>query len=159
MLANIAAATEPHRRGYRLKEALQTYGRDGNVSVVDLIALSVQHTMERISPAAVIVPTRGGSTARNIARFRLPVWITAFATRESVCQDLQFSYGVNAVHVSEAVGDWDAFSRDWLQSKGITDGLAILTQGPSPEYPVGNHRMDILELGAMPPGGTASGGV
>ena len=157
MLAKIAAATEPHRPGYRLKEALQTYGRDGNVSVVDLIALSVQHTMERISPVAVIVPTRSGSTARNIARFRLPVWITAFVTRESACQDLQFSYGVNAVHVSEGVGDWDAFSRDWLRSQGITRGLAILTQGPSPETPVGNHRMDILELDATPPGGTASG--
>ena len=146
MLASIASSTEPHRTYYSLKEALKTYARDGHASTVDLIALSVQLTLERVSPVAVIVPTHNGTTARNIARFRLPVWITAFSSLESTCQSLLFSYGVDPVHVSEELSEWNTFAREWLHSRGISHGRAILTQGPAEENPNGSHKMEILEL-------------
>jgi pyruvate kinase len=146
MLAAIAAATEPKRPTWPLREALETYGRDGNLNAVDLIALSVHHTIERMCPRAVIVPTLSGATARNISRFRLPVWITALSPDESTCQTLQFSYGIEPVAVDEDRPDWSTFARAWLAEQGITDGQVLLTQGPSPQNPCGNQRMEILVL-------------
>jgi len=147
MLAGIAASIEPNRPRWPLREALETRGWDGNVRTVDLIALSVHHSIERICPRAVLVPTQSGATARNVGRFRLPVWITALSPNEPTCQALQFSYGVEPVKVDADRPDWSAFARSWLAEQGVSDGLALLTQGPSEQHPCGNHRMEILELG------------
>ena len=146
MLASIAAATEPTRAYHRLEEALQSYGQEDELQAVDLLALSIYYTQKRVAPVAVIIPTRSGATARNVARFRLPVWITAFCQDESTCQALQFSYGVNPIYVSDQNGDWDGFARNWLRSQGIGTGMALLTQGPSEQAPAGNYRMEIMEL-------------
>ena len=146
MLAKIAAATEPHRSNEHLRKSLQMFRRDDPINVVDLIALSVQRTLESGQPVAVVVPTRSGGTARNIARFRSPVWITAFSPNDATCQNLQFSYGVNPVLVKEDLADWGTFAREWLHAEGINEGLALLTQGPSEQNPSANHRMEILEL-------------
>jgi pyruvate kinase len=147
MLAGIAAATEPARSREALKLALEHYGKDGNIGVVDLIALSIQHAFERICPSAVVVPTRSGATARNVARFRLPVWITAFSATPDTCRQLQFSYGVHPVSVPEELEDWSDYTREWLEARGITEGLALLAQGPSAQNPHANHKMEILQLG------------
>jgi pyruvate kinase len=112
----------------------------------DLIAISVESALERMSPAAVIIPTRTGTTARHIARFRLPVWITAVSTEEAICQGLQFSYGVFPVHAPEDPEDWRAFARAWLRVHEIPGHLVILTQGPSPKHPDDNFRMEIMDL-------------
>ncbi|MEA3278344.1 MAG: pyruvate kinase [Pseudomonadota bacterium] len=146
MLASIAAATEPKRPTWPLQEALETYGKDKDLGAVDLIALSVHHTIERMCPRAVIVPTLSGATARNIARFRLPVWVTALSPNESTCQTLQFSWGIDPIAVEEDRPDWNTFARRWLSDQGVTDGLVLLTQGPSAHNPCGNQRMEILEL-------------
>ena len=149
MLAKIAGAIEPHRPRYGLKEELRTYGRDGNLSVTDLIALSVEITLERVTPATVIVPTLSGATARNIARFRLPVWITAVSPEQTACQGLQFSYGVYPVHEPDYPADWNTFAMDWVRSHGMDEGLVVLTEGPSPLHPETNHRMELIELGLV----------
>jgi pyruvate kinase len=130
-----------------LREALETYGRDGNVSFTDLIALSVETTLERVSPATVIVPTRSGATARNIGRFRMPVWITAVSSSETTCQGLLFSYGVYPVYEAEHPDDWKAFARSFLQSHGIEGRLVVLTEGPSSKHPGANNRMELIDLG------------
>ncbi len=146
MLASIAAAIEPERDNRLLAQALGAYGDGGPLRAVDLIARSVYHTVERSAPQAVIVPTRSGNTARSIARFRLPCWVIAFSPVPNTCQALKFSYGVLAVEVDDDLPDWSEHGRCWLADKGIQDGLALLTQGPSEEHPCGNHRLEILEL-------------
>jgi pyruvate kinase len=88
--------------------------------------------------------------ARNVARFRLPTWITAFSTDETTCQKLQFSYGVYPVRVEKELADWTPFTRQWLYSNGVTSGLAVLTQGPSSEHPAASHRMEIVDLAKQP---------
>jgi pyruvate kinase len=146
MLARITAATEPHRPDIRLREALKTYGRSGDVSRVDLIALSVQLTLERVTPAAVIVPTVSGYTARNIARFRLAVWIAAISPHVETCRHLQFSYGVHAVHEPRHPENWTAYARKLTRDHGLEGEMAVLTEGPSPRNPEANHRMELIEL-------------
>jgi pyruvate kinase len=146
MLSKIAKATEPHRPGYRRKEFLETYGLDKNISHVDLIALSVYFTLERSSPAAIFVPTMSGATARNVARFRMPAWITAVSPHESTCQKLQFSYGVHAVHEPDYPDDWNTYAQQWVKTHQLEGNLALLTEGPSPIRPDANNRMEIIDL-------------
>jgi pyruvate kinase len=147
MLASIAAETEPHRTPWKSSKGLKTYRQVDNVSVVDLITLSVELIMRRATPVALIVPTVSGATARNIARFRLPVWVTAFTPDPSTSQSLQFSYGVNPVNVEQDLEDWNLFCRKWLRANGIMTGLALLVQGPSVGHPDTNEQLEILKLG------------
>ena len=146
MLTKIAAATEPHRIAHSVRETLKAGKGDGELSLANLITLSVATTVERVSPAAVIVPTRGGATARSLTRFKLPVWIAAVSSQESTCQGLQFSYGVYPVHEPEHPEDWRGFVRQWLQTHGVDGNLVILTEGPSSKYPETNNRMEIIDL-------------
>jgi len=143
MLARIAAEVEPHRPRRPFADLI---GDTADPKAVDLIAESVYHTSERVGPHGVMVPTRSGATARNIARFRLPAWVIALSPNEATCQSLQFSYGTHAVRVDEDRADWGTFVRRWLADRGVARGLVLLTQGPSAQNPCGNHRMEIVEL-------------
>jgi pyruvate kinase len=146
MLADIAAATEPHRQRHRLKEAIENYGRDKNISMSDLISLSVYFTLERSLPLAVFTPTKSGITARNISRFRLPVWTIAVSPDASVCQGLQFSYGIFPQHEADYPEEWKSYMRNWLNEYDIAGKMVILTEGPSAKHPAANHRMELIEL-------------
>jgi len=146
MLAKIAATIETHRSAYRLQETRKAYGSSPNLHFTDLIALSVEATLEHTAPAAVIVPTRSGITAKNISRFRFPVWIAAFSDSESTCMGLQFSYGVHPEYVPEYPEDWKAFTRKWLKSHDVKSTIAVLTEGPSAKNPNANYSMVLLDL-------------
>ena len=146
MLAKIAANIEPHRTIKPIKGKLVSRREDDDVHIEDLIALSVETTLERITPPTVIVPTRSGATARSITRFRLPVWITAFSRYEKTCQDLMFSYGVLPICESEHPDDWKQWARNLLLNVGEVGNLVVLTEGPSKKHPYRNNRMEILDL-------------
>jgi pyruvate kinase len=141
MLAEIAAATEPYRARMPV-DARQPE----HPTLSGLIARSIHNAVKTLDPVAVIVPTRSGSMARNVTRFRLPTWITAFSREAATCQALQFSYGVYPVQVEADQADWTPFVREWMRRQEIRGGIAVLTQGPSDEYPCGNHRMEIVDL-------------
>jgi pyruvate kinase len=145
MLAGIAASVEPQRPRRPVAEIIGS-PEDGSPRAVDLIAESIYHTVERMRPSAVMVPTRSGATARNVGRFRLPVWLVALSPHESTCRALQFSYGVHALKVDHDRADWAEFVRQWLAQQGVEEGAALLAQGPSEQSPCGNHRMEIVEL-------------
>ena len=142
MLAEIAAATEPHRQ--RSPTDLRC---PMNPSLRGLIARSIYQTVTALDTVAVCVPTVSGSMARSVTRFRLPGWITAFSTQHATCQALQFSYGVYPVRVETEAADWTPFVRAWMHARGLSSGLAVLAQGPSERYPRGNHRMELVDLG------------
>ncbi len=147
MLARIAQTTEPHRDECRLREELQQSRHLRNpVGTVDLLSLSIYHIIERVVPVAVFVPTSSGATARNVTRFRLPVWIVALSHREKTCQELLFSYGIHPVHVERELADWSPTIHAWLMERGIESGLALLMQGPSPAHPCANQRLELLDL-------------
>lgn len=146
MLARIAAATEPTLPAYAVAEKLRSQRRDDGVRLMDLIAMSVRTTVERVTPAAVFVPTRSGSTARSIARFRLPVWIVAVSGVEATCQRLQFTWGVHGVFEPDHPEDWKGYIGHWLSDNGVPGKMAVLTEGPSSKHPEANHRMEIVDL-------------
>jgi pyruvate kinase len=146
MLARIATAIEPHMPAIAAWQTIPLERKDDSLWLHDIIALGVETTWRHVSPALVIVPTKSGATARSIARFRLPVWITAVSSLNSTCQNLRFSYGVQSVYAPEHPDDWKAFAREWLRKHGLEGDLVILTEGPSSRHPEANDRMEIINL-------------
>jgi len=59
---------------------------------------------------------------------------------------LQFSYGVSPVYLPERSPSWNTFASQWVQSEGLTGGLAVLAEGPTRDNPKSNHRLEIIEL-------------
>jgi pyruvate kinase len=114
----------------RVREFLAS-GPAGEDYLSNLISLSVEAVFERQVPAAVVVRTRSGYTARSIARFRLPVWVFGVSTDESTCQQLQFSYGVQPMHVAEYPHDWKPLSRQLLRQHGVVGNLVALASSLS----------------------------
>jgi len=147
-LARIAAATEPHRTLFDPWGRARTLAPETEWSIPDLYSLSVQAVMGCARAAAVVVPTRSGTTARSIARFRMPVWVGAVSSSLAVRRQLQFSYGIQPIGMADADQDWNLFTRQWVRSENLPGRLAILIQGPSPQAPEANHRMELVELRA-----------
>ncbi len=148
MLAKIAVSAEPFITAGSLESVLRAGRGEGKIGPADLIALSVRATFERVTPAAVFVPTRSGATARSIARFRLPVWVIGVSSHKATCQNLRFSLGVYPVREDEPPGDWRQYIRRWLDAHGVRGTIALLTEGPSSRHPEANHRMEIIDLAA-----------
>jgi pyruvate kinase len=146
MLAGIAAAIEPYRTSAPIKEALQSNTEEGEITLKDLIAMSVETTLERVTPPTVIVPTRSGATARSITRLRLPVWITAVSSQAKTCQDLMFSYGVFPHCEADHPEDWKSWTKKWLEKQGLGGDFIVMTEGPSKKHPERNIRMEIVDL-------------
>ncbi len=147
MLAKIAAATEPHRSVFGAAWAGEAMTGDDGIRAEELIAASVEATLRRITPATVIVPTHGGATARSIARFKPPAWITAVSSQEKTCQDLMFSYGVFPVFEAEHPDRWKDWCLRWRDRQQLTGRYALLTEGPSRRHPDRHNRMEIIDLG------------
>jgi pyruvate kinase len=146
MLARIAAATEPQIPAGFGRDASRSTDTAQTVHPKDLIAFGLEHMMDLVSPAALLVPTRSGATARNITRFRVPAWITALSAQEQTCRNLQFSYGVFPVCELQHPDDWRAYAEAWLQGYGLTGDLVLLIEGPSSRNPDSNHRLEIIEM-------------
>lgn len=146
MLASIAASTEPYADGLSSRQSqLFSHEQDAH-GPADLVALSVAVMADKCRPAAIFIPTRSGVSARRIARYRLPLWITAVSPRVSVCQELMFSYGVHPVHEAEHPEDWNAYIRSWMKTHGVEGNLVLLSEGPSEEHPEANNRIEVIEL-------------
>ena len=147
MLAKIAAAIEPYRTVASAKDLFRGTDLKGNVPPARLIDLGVETVFQYADPAAVFVPTRGGDTARSIARFRLPIWIIAVSSQETTCQQLQFSSGVYPVCEADHPEKWKTYVSDWLKTHGMDGKLAVVTEGPSSRHPDTNNRLEIVDLG------------
>ena len=146
MLARIAAVTEQHRPPVSAHEMFQGIDLRGKLRPAQLIAVGVEATMRYVTPAAVFAPTRTGTTARRISSFHLPAWIIAISSRETTCQQLQFSSGVYPLHEPAHPENWKNFVKRWLDELGLAGNSVILTEGPSGQNPETNNRMEIIDL-------------
>jgi len=146
MLARIAATIEPYRPAHHVREALRAPGREETVGVKELIAHSVETAVERISAAAIFVPTHTGATARNVTRYRLPVWIIAVSSQENTCQCLQLSYGVYPQFEAVHPENWNRYIKDWVSAYELEGNMIVLIEGPSSRHPEANNRMEIIQL-------------
>ena len=148
MLARIAAATEPQRVPARLETLRALCGKAPTWNAVEAFASVVEHALRNVPCAAVLVPTRTGTTARMISRHKPGVWVVATIADRAVGQALAFSYGVHPLEMTEEPEDWRAFADDWLEKEGVPGDIAILVAGPSSRHPNANHRLEFLRLDA-----------
>ena len=147
MLAKIAAATEPHRIQGHFESVLKPQAVSYKPSTVDLIASSIESIFASVdSPAGILAPTSSGYMARSLTRYRLPVWIIAISSSLKTCQDLMFSYGVCPVLEASVPEDWGERARECVKNHGLKGTCFIKAEGPSPEHPNINHKMEIIEL-------------
>ncbi len=146
MLAKIASVTERHREQTGIPTLSPFRGKGKERDPVEIIAGSVVNAIEMGNPSFIVVPTRSGHTARQIARYRLPIWLFAISSSGKTCSSLQFSYGVVPVFREDHPKDWTDFARELARENGIEGKYALLTEGPSPAHPHMNHRMEIIPL-------------
>ena len=143
MLGKIAAATEPHRvRGARDHSSSWK-----PTTAAQAMAVVVEHALDTTPMTAVFVPTRSGDTARMISRYKPPVWTVAMAEEERVCRALKFSYGVEAVLVSDRTENWREFALHWLRDQQIKGNVAVLVAAASAKHPDASHRIEFLRVG------------
>ena len=146
MLGRIATEVESIRRSTPVKELYANVDLRGKIRPQHLIAASVETSLEYLSPAAVFVNSRTGSTARRLASFHLPSWIVAVGDQETTCQALLFSNGVYPVYEPNPPASWRSYVREWLKHHEISGEFALVTHGPSPQEEKASHRMDVIEL-------------
>jgi pyruvate kinase len=146
MLSRIAASAEPEIPNGFGRDIMRSLNKNATMHPRDLIAISLEHMMEHVCPAALLIPTLSGATARNITRFRVPVWLTAVTPHEQTCRHLQFSFGVYPILEKDPPEDWRRYAHDWLRSNGISGDLVLLIEGPSSRNPMSNHRLEIIEM-------------
>ncbi|HAK94769.1 MAG TPA: pyruvate kinase [Planctomycetes bacterium] len=147
MLARIAVATEARRPLARLSEMYRRGVEQKPASGAEAIASVVERALETVPCAAVFVPTRTGTTARMIARFKPPVWVVAMSGDPAVCQGLAFSYGVDPADVTVEPDCWRDAATRWLAAQGVAAGTAMLVAGPSARHPEANHRIEFMRMG------------
>ncbi len=147
MLAKIAAATEARRPPGQLEGLRKLCEEEPPATAAGAIASVVEHALGKVSFSAVFVPTRSGSTARMISRFKPPVWIVASSSDPAVCRGLLFSYGVHPVEADPEPDRWREFAGEWMREHGVPGRFAILVAGPSPRNPDADHRIEFLRIG------------
>ncbi len=156
MLARIAAATEI-RRPAQTVEGLRGLSLQKKASTVaEAMASVVEHALETVPCAAVVVPTHSGTTARMISRFKPSAWIAAVSQNPAVCQALVFSYGVAPTLVDHEPENWRDFAARWMREQKVPGAIAMLAAGPSDQHPEANYRIEFMPVGERPPRQAAS---
>ena len=149
MLAKIAEATESKRAVASINRLDEFYRTHRPATAAEATATVVEHALETVPSDAIIVPTRTGTTARMIARFKPPVWTVAVSADAAVCQGLAFSYGVYAVDIAIEPADWRAFAAGWARNHGLDARSAMLVAGPSATHPDANYRIEFMRLAPL----------
>jgi pyruvate kinase len=150
MLASIAAATEARRPPARLHDLRALCLDRAPTTAAEAIASVVEHALDTVPCTALFVPTRTGTTARMISRFKPGVWVTSLSRDLAVGQGLAFSYGVLPMDMADEPDDWRGFARGWMREQQISGNIAMLVAGPSTRNPDANHRIEFMRVGGKP---------
>jgi pyruvate kinase len=150
MLARIAAATESQRPRAGLNALRERARQTPPATAAEAIASVVEHALDTVPCAAVLVPTRSGNTARMISRFKPAVWVAAPCADSVACQALALSYGVHPVDYTEEPDNWRDFAAHWVREHQLPGHIAMLVAGPSARNPDASYRVEFLRLGEPP---------
>ena len=146
MLAKIAAFTEAHRPRTTLAVRRDFPQQKMTTIAGDRMASVVEHALDTVPCDLLLVPTRGGTVARAISRFKPFVWIIAPSPDRAVCQNLAFSYGMYPIDLAEEPDDWRQWIACWSRENGLAAERVMLVAGPSPRNPKANYRIELMRL-------------
>lgn len=147
MLVQIAREIERLRPGAAIRDALAKPTRTAVPVLSDLAAASVGAMVNHFEPAAIVVSSRSGGTARSIARLRPIPWIIAVAESSQACAGLSFSSGVFPITGTPTGDDWTAFVRERIRGDLVDGDLFMLASGPSDTHPETGIRVEVIDLG------------
>ena len=146
MLARIGEAVEARRPRTSVEQMYAGVDLAGKIRPMHLILVGIEASLKYLKPAAVFTHTDGGTSARRLAAFHLPVWVVAITSNAKTARDLLFSSGVIPVFESKMPACWNACLKDWAQRYKLDGDFAIFTERPSAAQPEINHRMEIVNL-------------
>ena len=146
MLARIGEAVEARRPRTSVEQMYAGVDLAGKIRPMHLILVGIEASLKYLKPAAVFTHTDGGTSARRLAAFHLPVWVVAITSNAKTARDLLFSSGVIPVFEPEMPVCWNACLKDWAQRYKLDGDFAIFTERPSAAQPEINHRMEIVNL-------------
>jgi pyruvate kinase len=145
MLSRIARLTEKSHLDYGFNERL-TPDASAEDLIEETIASSVVASARRLNPRIIAIPTRTGTTARRVTRYRLEPWIVALSHNHDTCQRLSFSYGIYPVYLEDDRHDWRAIVKQWCLHQEIDWGIVVMTQGSSIENPERTNQIEVFSL-------------
>ena len=152
IMARIAAATERQfcatRGSSRLEELFRRHIGQKEITVEDVVSLSVIGAARALNARWIITPTHTGSTPRRISRFKPDSWILSFGSDKGTYRFLAFSYGVHPFLIKNNVKRWHAVIWKFLKNSGLTQrgDRMILTEGISPGRPGGTDSLRIINV-------------
>lgn len=146
MLAKIAAFTESHRPRTSLAARREFLQEQAHMTGGERMASIVERALDTVPCDILLIPTRGGTTARMISRCKPFVWVLAPSGDPVACQGLAFSYGVHPVDLADEPSDWREFAAHWVKEHNFSADRVMLVAGPSPRNPQASHRIELMRL-------------
>ncbi len=152
MMVRIAATMERRRKGVRsltfLRDRLKEDLRSRQITIPDTISLNVAEAAHALQAPCILTPTARGTTSRRISRFKPESWIIACSEDESVCNFLNFSYGVCPVRMKTDTDRWYGEIIETLAREGhVGQGdRLILTEGKFSGREGGTDSMGIITI-------------
>jgi pyruvate kinase len=146
MLAKIAAFTESHRPRTSLAARREFLQEQADMTGGERMASIVERALDTVPCDMVLIPTRGGTTARMISRCKPSVWVLAPSGDPVACQGLAFSYGVHPIDLADDPPGWREFAAHWLKENNLSADRVMLVAGPSPRNPQASHRIELMRL-------------
>ena len=116
-------------------------------TAAEAIASVVEHALETVPCAAVFVPTRTGTTARMISRFKPAVWVVALS-RDPPSARAWLSPTActrSTWRMSRTIGA--TLPGVGCASSRCSGNIAMLVAGPSARNPDANHRIEFMRVG------------
>lgn len=130
MMAKIAVKTEDD---IDYKKRFFNLERMANPDVTDAISHATVTTAHDLNAKAIVTVTKSGRTARMISRYRPDCDIIACTTKESVCRQMNMSWGVTPVMVDEKKETFELFEHaiDECKKKDFVkkNDLLVITAG------------------------------
>ncbi|MEW6263120.1 MAG: pyruvate kinase [Thermodesulfobacteriota bacterium] len=103
-----------------------------------------------LEPAAIVAATASGSTARLMARFRLPLTVVGLSANERTCRQLCLSWGVMPalVPVCRTVDDMVQEIKRWVTAHGVAGSgdRLIFTAGVPLQQPGTTNLIKVIEI-------------
>lgn len=119
MVAKIASITE---ESLPYSQILASRRSTVQNATDDAISYAACEVAVRLGAVAIVAPTRSGSTARRVSRFRPPLPIVALTVREDVARQLAMSWGIQTHIIERMKNHNELFSE--AERVAVSDGWA-----------------------------------
>lgn len=132
-VSTMALIAETTEKNIDYKARFQKRGTDCNPNIANAISHACVTTAHDLDVKAIITVTKGGSTARLISKYRPLCPIISCTTDETVCRQMNMSWGVTPLVINEETSTDDLFEHaiDAAKANGFVEpgDKVVITAG------------------------------